>query len=74
MKSTLPKNHQLFNEEEAARYIGMSRAYLRQDRMIGTLRSRTPRPSYYQIGRTIRYARHDLDAWLAQFKVMRDIF
>ena len=73
MKSSRYKNHQLFNEQDAADYIGMSRAYLWQDRMHGSLKSRTPGPSYYQIGRTIRYARNDLDTWLAQFKVVRDI-
>ena len=73
MQSSLPKNHQLFNEQDAAQYIGMSRAYLRQDRMHGTLKSCTPGPSYYQIGSTIRYARNDLNTWFMQFKVEREI-
>lgn len=46
-------------EIEAARYIGMSRSWLAQARMRGN------GPPYIKIGRSVRYLRSDLDAWLA---------
>lgn len=58
-------------EADAARYIGLSRAYLRQSRM------RVPRrgidgPPYIRVGRAIRYLRADLDRWLAAHRVVFD--
>lgn len=60
-----------YTEKEAAEYIGMSRSFLRQDRMNGIRKNRTPGPSYVRIGRTIRYLREELDKWLNQYKVER---
>jgi hypothetical protein len=56
-------------ERDAARYIGLSRAYLRQSRM------RLPRrgidaPPYLRVGRAIRYLRGDLDRWLEAHRVV----
>lgn len=52
------------SEAEAAQYIGMSRSFLRQDRMNGHRENRTPAPPFIKIGRNVRYLRDDLDAWL----------
>ena len=56
-------------EREAASYIGMSRSYLAQARMEGPRETRTPAPLFIKIGRSVRYLREDLDAWLdGQYK------
>lgn len=59
------------SETEAAEYIGMSRSFLRQDRMNGFRVTRTPGPQYLKIGRAIRYLKNDLDSWLFQHRVNR---
>jgi len=51
-----------FTEKEASQYIGMSRSFLRIDRMEGPKRG----PKFIRIGRTIRYLKEELDAWLEQ--------
>ncbi len=51
-------------EQDAARYIGFSAMFLRQSRMHGRRRSRTPGPPYVKVGRSVRYLRPDLDEWL----------
>ena len=57
-------------EKEAARYIGMSVAFLRKSRMEGRRKNRTPGPPYLRIGgRSIRYSLRDLDAWLLEHRV-----
>ncbi len=53
-----------FSEKEASLYICMSRSFLRQARMNGTLSQRTPGPRFIRIGRSIRYLKDDLDRWL----------
>lgn len=55
-------------EEDAARYIAMSRSFLRQARMDGDRDNRTPGPRFIRIGRAVRYLRDDLDAWLEHFR------
>lgn len=74
MSNTLasrPLTHQVdrraLTESEAAAYIGMSRSFLRQDRMNGLRECRTPGPRFIRIGRSIRYLREDLDFWLDQW-------
>ena len=62
MKDT--KEKRAFTEVEAAIYISMSRSFLRQDRMNGLRKKRTPGPKYIKKGRFIRYLREDLDEWL----------
>lgn len=61
MKRALP-------EKDAAEYVGFSVFYLRECR-IGRL---GPGPRYIKIGRSVRYLREDLDAWLDAFKDRRD--
>lgn len=62
-----------FTEQEAASYIRMSRSFLRQDRMNGFRKNRTPGPNYIKVGRSIRYLREDLDAWLEQYRIERKL-
>jgi predicted DNA-binding transcriptional regulator AlpA len=54
---------QRLTELETAHYIGMSRAWLRLQRMKGS------GPPYIKIGRAIRYDIADLDVWLAKHRV-----
>jgi len=61
------------SEAQAACYIGMSRSFLRQDRMNGIRDNRTPGPRYVRIGRRIRYLKDDLDAWLEAHAVDREV-
>lgn len=59
------------SEKEAAAYIGMSVPYLRCDRVNGHREGRTPGPPFVKIGRTVRYLKVDLDAWLDSHRVVR---
>ena len=47
-------------DPEAARYIGMSESWLRQQRMRGN----PDAPPYLKISKAVRYLRTDLDDWL----------
>ena len=64
-------NKRGFTEQEASQYIGMSRSFLRQDRMNGFRKNRTPGPNYVKIGTSIRYLKEDLDAWLENYRIAR---
>lgn len=58
-------------EEDAARYLGVSVAFLRTSRMR-TPRSSVPGPVFVKAGkRGVRYLRSDLDAWLQARRVVR---
>jgi predicted DNA-binding transcriptional regulator AlpA len=57
-----------FKDPEAALYIGMSESFLRQSRMDGIRENRTPGPPFVRIGRSVRYLRKDLDAWLEKYR------
>jgi len=65
VSETLPR---ALTEHEAARYVGMSRSFLRQDRMNGGREGRTPGPAFLKIGRSVRYLKEDLDKWLERFR------
>ena len=52
----------VLKEADAARYIGMSISWLRQSRVTGNQDA----PPFVKIGRSVRYLREDLDAWLEQ--------
>lgn len=56
-------------ESEAAQYINMSIPFLRQSRMEGVRKNRTPGPNFLKIGRSIRYLISDLDQWLQEHRV-----
>lgn len=55
-----------YSEEEAAHYLGLSRASLRQGRMEGRRENRLPPPPYVRLGRKILYLKDDLDRWLEE--------
>lgn len=59
----------VLTELEAAAYIGMSRSFLAQDRMLGQYNNRAAGPKYIKIGRSIRYLMTDLDSWLTSRRV-----
>ena len=58
-------------EKEASEYIGMSRSFLRQDRMNGYRVHRTHGPTFMKLGRSIRYSKQDLDEWLDKHRMVR---
>lgn len=49
----------ILNEAEAARYLGISRSWLRQ------LRQKGGGPAYHRLGRRVGFALEDLSDWLA---------
>jgi len=57
------------NEQDAARYIGLSVPFLRQSRCNGNLPGRTTAPPFLKIGRAVRYLKADLDSWLEENRV-----
>lgn len=63
---------EILTEKEAARYIGMSRSFLSQDRMNGYRQGRTQGPHFMKLGRAVRYHKSDLDAWLRDHRVTRN--
>ena len=68
MNKDLQEARRGLSEAAAARYIGMSRSFLRQGRMHGTRHKRTPGPPFSKIGRRVLYLQDDLDAWLEQHR------
>lgn len=62
----------MLTEAQAAEYIGMSIHYLKKARVSGNVGNRTPGPAFYRMGRcAVRYAKADLDAWIASHRVER---
>jgi len=66
----MEKRTAVLNEKDTAMYIGMSTSWLRQTRMNGQIKGRTPGPPYIKIGRSVRYHIADLDAWLDEHRVI----
>ena len=62
---------EVLTEKEAAKYIGMSRSFLCMVRMNGHREGRTKGPAFMNLGRSIRYHKNDLDAWLNKNRVNR---
>lgn len=58
---------QSLTEDDAARYIGMSRSYLRQARL------RRRGPAFIRIGRAVRYRVADLDAFMTACRVQTKV-
>lgn len=50
----------ILTEKETAQYIGMSISWLRQSRMRGDKDA----PPFLKIGKSVRYRKSELDAWL----------
>lgn len=59
----------VLNEAETAVYLRVSRATLRRNRMEGQREGRFPAIPFVRMGRSIRYLRRDLDAWLESHRV-----
>jgi predicted DNA-binding transcriptional regulator AlpA len=59
----------LMNEFAAASLIGMSVSFLRAGRSRGILGAGTPPPPHRKIGKTVRYSREELTAWLDERRV-----
>jgi len=57
------------NEDEAAEFLGLSKASLRIARSTGNRENRFPAPPYYKIGRAVRYSLQDLHAYRESFRV-----
>lgn len=62
---------EILTEDQAAKYIGMSRSYLNADRSHGPRIKRTKGPVFMKIGKAVRYKKEDLDAWLQQNRIVR---
>ncbi|CAH0535372.1 hypothetical protein VST7929_02951 [Vibrio stylophorae] len=62
-----------YTEQETSAYIGMSRSFLRQSRMDGLRNHRTDAPPFIKIGRTVRYLKEDLDAWLESHTKLKQL-
>ena len=62
----------LWNEVQAAAFIGMSVPFLRAGRAHGVVGRRTPSPPYIRLGRAIRYDKKDLEAWVARHRTDPD--
>ena len=54
----------VFNEKEAAIYLGVSRSSLRQGRMNGCRVGRMSTPAFVQLGRKVGYLIEDLNDFL----------
>jgi predicted DNA-binding transcriptional regulator AlpA len=57
------ENSQRLKEPDAAKYIGMSRPWLRLSRMKGN------GPPHLKISRAVRYDIRDLDKWLESKRI-----
>ena len=64
----MTRNDILLSTKEAAQYIGLQAATLRNARSLGRLAGVEP-PAYRKIGSVVRYEKDALDEWLAQFEV-----
>ena len=58
-----------FTSSESAEYTGFSEVYFRKGRSKSAKKDGVPHPPYLRVGRTIRYRRKDLDAWMGRFRV-----
>ncbi|MGM0988501.1 MAG: helix-turn-helix domain-containing protein [Pseudomonadota bacterium] len=59
--------NRVLTEREAADFLGLQPATLRQSRWTGQLAG-VKAPPFIRMGRNIRYRAEDLDEWLAQFE------
>lgn len=67
-------SHQLhspvYTEPDAATYLEVSQQFLRQSRHYGNRPGRAEGPPFVRLGggRSIRYLKSDLDAWLLKYR------
>jgi hypothetical protein len=69
--ASAPIDSPVFDTPEAAGYLRMSVPFLRAGRTRGKVGNGLPPPPYIQVGRSVRYLKSDLDAWLAARRVDR---
>jgi len=67
MENTLNLTDSLLSTKDAAPYTGTSADALKISRSTGLLFG-LPAPKYIKIGRTVRYKKSTLQAWLDQFE------
>ena len=65
------KIKRLLNQEDAAKYIGVSGSFLAIDRMNGFREKRTKGPNPIRFGRKVMYDLEDLNAWIEANKDIR---
>lgn len=67
----MAEQQRLISEADAARYLGVSRSFLRESRMNGIRKNRSEAPPFIRLGggRAIRYCVEDLDAWIDKHRV-----
>lgn len=61
------------DEHDAAAYVGLAPATLRQARCYGKRDSHTPVPKHIKIGRAVRYLKEDLDAFLDKMRELTQV-
>lgn len=70
MKTETPTSiDRALNEDQAAEFLGLSRASLRIARSTGNRENRFPAPPYFKIGRAVRYSLNDLTAYRESFRI-----
>lgn len=62
----------IFNESEAAFYVGLAKATLRQARCHGCVANKTPVPKHFRIGRSVRYHLDDLNTFIEEMRGIED--
>ena len=70
-ETDVPSVRKLLTEKDTAKYLGVSRGFLRKSRMTGPLRGQTPAPPWVQFGRSIRYDLDDLNQWISAHRCDR---
>jgi len=63
---------EVLTEREAAQFLRVSVSSLRQGRLNGPRRGYAPIPPYVKYGRSIKYFRKDLVAFLESFRVAKE--
>ena len=65
------KIKKLLTETDAAKYMGVSRSFLSQDRMNGFRKTRTKGPNPLRFGKKVMYDLEDLNEWIENNKDIR---
>ena len=68
--STTPR---AVSEEEAARFLGISRSSLRKGRMAGRRAAQMSSPPFVKMGRRVLYLIDDLESWLRGLRNVNDL-
>jgi hypothetical protein len=59
---------QLLTESQTAKYLSVSRQFLRKSRMNGNRKGHAPAPPFIRFGRSIRYSIDDLQRWIEEHR------